>query len=326
MSKPMMYWSISSQVLKEEAENLWLQVTVLVPEKNLFIVKSDQKEVLFKSTDFWWNSSLGEKISDDKELTYVLLEQANIPIPKTMYMNDSQFANFDWSLLADFRFPLVIKPINEAHGNWVCMNIQSIPELQKKLETSFSLYSKMILQEQISWDECRVLVVLDEVIVAYNRVPPSIIGNGISTIHQLIEYENKNNPLRQEDYYAPLSFIREDDELADFVKKQGFNLNDILPNGRSLQLRWNSNIGTGWTACDMTHILHEDIKRLCIDVAKKLQLSICWVDILTTDFTKPLQEVGGVILEVNGTPGIWWDRELTSVNSGREILKRIFNV
>ena len=52
----------------------------------------------------------------------------------------------------------------------------------------------------------------------------------------------------------------------------------------------------------MTHILHKDIKKLCIDVAKKLNLSICGVDILTTDFTKPLEEVGGVILEVNGTP------------------------
>lgn len=52
----------------------------------------------------------------------------------------------------------------------------------------------------------------------------------------------------------------------------------------------------------MTHILHDDIKKLCIDVAEKLNLSICGVDILTTDFTKPLQEVGGVILEVNGTP------------------------
>lgn len=322
----MTYWSISSQVLKEEAEKLWLQVEVLIPEKNLFLVKSKEKEVLFKSTDFGWNSSLGEKISDDKELTYTLLKRHSIPIPKTTYIYEYEFWQFDWTQLSEFRFPVVIKPIDEAHGNGVCMNIITIPELQKKLEISFGIYPKMIIQEQVSWDECRVLVVLGEVIVAYNRIPPSVIGNWHSTIHQLIEYENKNNPLRQEDYYAPLSFIREDQELSDYVEKQWYWMNDILSEWVQLQLRWNSNMGTGGTAKDMTHVLHNDIKMLCIDVAEKLHLSICWVDILTTDFKKPLEEVGGVILEVNRTPWIWWDRELTSVNSGREILKRLFNL
>jgi hypothetical protein len=39
MVKPMTYWSISSQVLKEEAEKLGLEVEILVMEKNLFLVK-----------------------------------------------------------------------------------------------------------------------------------------------------------------------------------------------------------------------------------------------------------------------------------------------
>ncbi len=321
----MTYWSISSQVIKEEAEKLWLQVEVLIPEKNLFLVKSKEKEVLFKSTDFGGNTSLWEKISDDKELTYTLLKRYNVPIPKTAYIYESEFRQFDWTILSEFHFPVIIKPIDEAHGNGVCMNITTIPELQKKLESSFAVYPKMIIQEQVLWDECRILVVLGEVIVAYNRIPPSVVGNWHSTIHQLIEYENKNNPLRQEGYYAPLSFIRGDQELFDYVEKQWYKMNDVLSEWVELQLRWNSNIWTGGTAKDMTHILHADIKNLCIDVAEKLNVSICGVDILTTDFTKPLQEVGGVILEVNGTPWIWWDRELTSVNSGREILKRIFN-
>lgn len=322
----MTYWSISSQVIKEEAEKLGLQVEILVPEKNLFLVKSKEKEVLFKSTDFGGNSSLGEKISDDKELTYTLLKRYSLPIPKTTYIYESEFWQFDWTQLSEFRFPVVIKPIDEAHGNGVCMYITTIPELQKKLESSFETYSKMIIQEQVLWDECRVLVVLGEVIVAYNRIPPSVVGNWHSTIHQLIEYENKNNPLRQADYYAPLSFIREDQELFDYVEKQWYKMNDILPNCIELQLRWNSNMGTGGTANDMTHILHDDIKKICVDVAKKLNLSICWVDILTTDFTKPLDETLWVILEVNGTPWIWWDRELTTVNSGKEILKKLFNL
>jgi cyanophycin synthetase len=324
MIQPMTYWSISSQVLKEEAEKLGLSVEILQAEKNLFFVRWNGKEMLFKSTDFWWNSSLSTKIVNDKELTYILLDRYGFPIARSLYMDESVFSNFDWTELANFCFPLVIKPIDEWHGNGVCMNIATIPELQKKLQEWFSTYSKMIIQEQVAGDECRVLVVRGEVIVAYHRVPPSIVWNGHSTIHQLIEYENKNNPLRKEDYYAPLSYIRVDDELVDFIKKQWYSANHILEEWKILQLRWNSNMWTGWTAREVTDILHEDTKKLCIEISKKLWLSICGIDILTKDFSKPLDETGGVILEINGTPWIWWDRELTSVNSGKRILEKLF--
>ena len=48
----MTYWSVSSQVLKEEARILGLEVEVILPEKNLFLIKGKDKDVLFKSTDF----------------------------------------------------------------------------------------------------------------------------------------------------------------------------------------------------------------------------------------------------------------------------------
>ncbi|NDK19340.1 ATP-grasp domain-containing protein [Candidatus Gracilibacteria bacterium] len=326
MSKPMTYWSISSQVLKEEAEKLGLEVEVLVPEKNLFLIKRKDKEVLFKSTDFGVNSALGKKITDDKELTYKLLEKYDAPIAKTLYIHNHEFQKFDWSKLSEFHFPVIIKPIDEAHGNGVCMNIVSISELQKKLESSFVDYTKMIIQEQISGDECRVLVVLGEVVVGLHRVPPFVIGNGESTIQELIEDENKTNPLRQQNYSAPLSLIKADSELIDYVDKQGYSLDDVIPMNMRLQLRGNSNLGTGGTIVDITHILHEDTKKICVSIAEKFQLGICGVDILSSDFSKPLSETGGVILEINSTPGIGGDRELTSVNTGREILKKIFGI
>jgi len=322
----MTYWSISSQVLKEEAEKLGLQVEVLVPEKNLFLITWKGKEVLFKSTDFWVNSALGKKITDDKELTYKLLDRYAAPIAKTLYIHEHEFQNFDWAKLSDFHFPVIIKPIDEAHGNGVCMNIVSLSELQKKLESSFASYAKMIIQEQISGDECRVLVVLWEVIIALHRVPPFVVGDGKSTLHELIEHENTNNPLRQQNYSAPLSLIKEDSELIDYVEKQGYSMDDIILNNTRLQLRWNSNLGTGWTIMDVTHLLHEDTKKLCVSIAEKFQLWICGVDILSSDFSKPLSETGWVILEINSTPWIGWDRELTSVNTGREMLKKIFQL
>jgi len=170
------------------------------------------------------------------------LEKYDAPIAKTLYIHNHEFQKFDWSKLSEFHFPVIIKPIDEAHGNGVCMNIVSISELQKKLESSFVDYTKMIIQEQISGDECRVLVVLGEVVVGLHRVPPFVIGNGESTIQELIEDENKTNPLRQQNYSAPLSLIKADSELIDYVDKQGYSLDDVIPMNMRLQLRGNSNL------------------------------------------------------------------------------------
>jgi len=322
----MTYWSVSSQVLIEEAEKLGLKTELLIPEKNFFLVKGNGKEILFKSTDFWQNSSLGFKISNDKELCYSFLERHHFPIAKTRYIDEQDFPKYDWTVFGDFHFPLVIKPIDGAHGDGVKMNITSISELQKKLWESFEIYPSMIVQEQISWDECRVLVVLGEVILAIQRNPPVIEWNGESTIHQLISYENKNNSLRGEGYNSPLAFIEENEELIHFVAKQWHELNQILPSWVQLQLRWNSNLGTGGTLEDITDTIHPSIKEVCVGIAKELGLGICWVDILSSDFTKPLSETGWVILEVNATPGLGGDRELTSVNTGRRILQKLFTL
>lgn len=322
----MNYWSVSSQILKEEAELLGLKVEIIVPDKNLFLVKSKDKEILFKSTDFGINTSLGLKIADDKELTYSILERNWLPIAKTVYIYENELEEFDWSKINNFKFPVIIKPVDEDHGNWVCMNIITIPELKKKLELSFEFYSKMIIQEQITGDECRVLVVMWEVILALRRIPPFITGDWIKTIKELIEIENSTNPLRKQNYSAPLWTIKADSELIDYIDKQWFNLESIIPVNIKLQLRWNSNIGSGGTIEEVTNILHESTKKICIKATEKAWLWMCWVDILTSDFSMPLVDTWWIILELNATPWLGGDRELTSVNSGREILKKIFNI
>jgi D-alanine-D-alanine ligase-like ATP-grasp enzyme len=83
------------------------------------------------------------------------------------------------------------------------------------------------------------------VIVGLHRVSPFIVGNGKSTLHELVDNENKTNPLRQQNYSAPLSLIKADSELVDYVSKQGYSLDDIIPSNTKLQLRGNSNLGTG---------------------------------------------------------------------------------
>ena len=318
----MSYWSVSSQVLTEEAEKLWLEVEIINRHKNLFLVRGWWKEILFKSTDCWVNTSLWLKLANDKQLTYDILERNKLPCAGTLYLEKEEFVW--WFKEVVLYYPLVVKPLDGAHGDGVMMNIQNFDELQKKLKIWFETYDTLIIQEQIAWDEFRVLVFQWEVLLVLQRVPPYVIGDGKSSVKELIDKENNTNPRRGNEYESVLSYIKQDEELMSYIQKQWYTLDSRLEEWEKLQLRWNSNIWSGWTILDMTHKVHEDIKHICIQATHSLWLWMAGIDILTTDITQPLQRTWWVILEIWATPGLWWYREFTSVNPAKEILKRLF--
>lgn len=321
------YRSISSIVLVEEAKKLWFEVDIVSKEKNTFYITWNWKSILLKSTDFWWNSSLGNKIANDKELSNKVLDKLNYPTAKTIFLSKNEYfdnKSFDSKKFDDLDFPLVLKPIDMAHWVWVMMNILSIKELNEKLLISFEEYDRMIIQEQIQWKEIRLFIVKWQMLLAINRIPAAVIGDGESTIEELISFENSSNILRGSEYQEPLSHIIIDKELLSYIGKQKLNVDDIPRTGKNIQLRWNSNIWTGGTMIDVSDKISWETVQMCIDVAKEIGLEICGIDIITTDVTKPLSETGWIILEINANPGIWWDRELTQVNTWREMLKLLF--
>lgn len=110
------YFSISSQLLIEEAQKLGIQVETLAKEKNLFIYSYGGKTVLFKSVNFGENSLVGTKIADDKELTHIILQRLGYPIASSLYVEKKKYSLQKLSGQTLPSFPLIIKPLDEAHG------------------------------------------------------------------------------------------------------------------------------------------------------------------------------------------------------------------
>jgi cyanophycin synthetase len=181
----------------------------------------------------------------------------------------------------------------------------------------------MIIQEQVEWKEFRVLVIMWEVILVLNRISPYVVWDGVHTINFHINMLNKN-PKRGEWYKNVYSQIVIDEELIWFIDKQWFNLQSILPLWKKIDLRGNSNLGTWGTWKCFTDVICEENKKICVDICREFWFEICWIDIITTDISKPLFETWGIILELNDNPWLWWDLELTGINTGKIILEKLF--
>ena len=69
-------------------------------------------------------------------------------------------------------------------------------------------------------------------------------------------------------------------------------------------IRRNANLSTGGTAIDVTERVHPEVAARAVDAAKIIGLDIAGIDVVAKDISRPLEEQGGVIVEVNAAPGL----------------------
>lgn len=302
-------WSISSQLIIDEAVKKNLKTKIINKNKNLYAVfhPENNQAILFKASAIMQNNVVGSRIADFKDLTYDFLKEfvPQCPLAKTVYINqkdDLQKVIKENGL----NFPLVVKPLDGAHGEKVTINIKDKETLKKSLLSAFAYNNnnQAIIQEMCFGDDYRVLVVGYKVVAVSKRIPAFVIGDGKQTINELVIKENQH-PLRgKADHDKPLSAIAINDETLRILKEKNMTINTIPQINEVVYLKATANLSTGGIAHDFTKEINLNTKKLAEEIAKKLKLGILAVDFISTDISKSLNETSGVLIEINDTPGL----------------------
>lgn len=238
-------------------------------------------------------------IACDKILSKNLLKLHGIPIPRGRIVKNAIELLF---YAEEIGYPIVIKPQCGNQGKGVIVNIRNEKEAFKAYDKLSKLYQDIIVEKYIEGNDYRVCVVDDKVVAVALRMPPAVIGDGKSSIKQLIECINED-PRRGNDHEKPLTMVKVDEELLNEIGKRGYTLYSILPKNEKLVLRGNANLSTGGSAIDCTDNICTENIDICIRAAKALGLDICGIDICCEDISKPINKQGAII-ELNAAPGI----------------------
>jgi cyanophycin synthetase len=245
-------------------------------------------------------SGIGIELAGDKEETKKMLEEAKFPIPKGELIYDEEDL---LEAIKNMRFPLVTKPLDGNHGRGVTTNINNVEKAKHGLMIAQKISRAVILEEFISGDDHRFLVINFKLVAVAKRTPASVKGNGKSTIAELIEEENEN-PERGTGSDHPLARIKIDDVTKKILAERSLTLNSVLPANEILYLKEIANISAGGTSTDVTDLVHPENVFMAEHIAKLFNLNICGIDILTNDVSVPLAKTKGAIIEVNAGPGI----------------------
>ncbi|MCB0446984.1 MAG: cyanophycin synthetase [Gelidibacter sp.] len=246
-------------------------------------------------------SSIGVELACDKEDTKYLLEQAEVQTPR------GDIIRRESSLEEACRyvgFPLVVKPVDGNHGRGITVNIKNYEDalvaFRSAKESSKS--GAIIIEKYITGDDYRLLVINHKLVAAAVRTPAHVIGDGKSTIQQLIDEVNKD-PRRGYGHENVLTQITVNDLTLSIIKANGYTLDSVLKKDERLLLKDTANLSTGGTAEDVTDIVHPANVFMAERISKIIDLDICGIDVMTTDISQPLEDTGGAVLEVNAGPG-----------------------
>ncbi|HOS48469.1 MAG TPA: cyanophycin synthetase [Bacteroidia bacterium] len=244
-------------------------------------------------------SSIAVEIACDKEDTKNLLEAANIPVPKGKIIYDKDDLK---DAIEYIGYPVVIKPINGNHGRGATINIRSWEEAVEGLAAAKKISRGVICEKYITGFDHRVLVINYKFVAAAKRTPALVIGDGKSSVQQLIDEVNKDSR-RGYGHEKVLTAIKVDDNTNNILAEKGLTLDSVLPVDEILYLKSTANISTGGTATDVTDLVHPHNVFMAERIARIVGLDICGIDIMTDDISEPLDDTGGAILEVNAAPG-----------------------
>ncbi len=265
-------------------------------------------------------SAIAESIAQDKELTKKLLHAAGVPVPSGRPVIDAQDA---WAAANEIGLPVVIKPRDGNQGKGVAVNLKTEEEVKHGFANASQFSDEILIESYLPGSDYRLLVVGDRLIAAARREPPMVVGDGKSTILELVEKVNAD-PKRGDGHATSLTKIKFDDIAKARLKEQGFDSNSVPPKGSRVSLRNNANLSTGGTATDVTDDVHPEVAARAIAAAQTVGLDICGVDIVCETVLQPLEDQRGGIVEVNAAPGLRMHLS-PSFGKGRDVGEAVIN-
>lgn len=239
------------------------------------------------------------EIASDKEETSRILRTLGLPVPNQMLVYKEADAVRAARRLGH---PVVVKPFNGNHGRGVSLNLQTDDEVRTAFRQAREHSRGILVEQWVTGFDHRMLVVNGELIAVSKRVPGHVVGDGTSTVEELVAEVN-SDPRRGVGHEKVLTRLEFDYQADRLLAQHGYDRKTVPPAGEVIYLRSTANLSTGGTAIDVTDLVHPDNAAMAVRAITAIGLDVGGVDFLTDDITESYKEHGGSICEVNAAPG-----------------------
>jgi cyanophycin synthetase len=310
----------TTRSLVREAERRGIPVMRL-DEQSLVQLGWGSRRKLLRASITGETSQIAVESAGNKQLTRTLLAGAGVPVPQGEVVRTVRGAV---EAAARLGWPVVVKPLDGNHGRGVTLDIVTEDGVRDAFARAAEHGRRIIVEQQLTGRDHRILVVNGRVVAVAERVPAHVVGDGASTVGQLIETVNRD-PRRGVGHEQVMTRISVDEHVIGLLRRAGLTLESVPARGVTVFLRDTANLSTGGTAVDRTDDIHPDNAAIARRAVLTLGLDVAGVDFLATDITRSVRETGGGIVEVNAAPGFRMHLE-PSVGQARDVARPVIDM
>ena len=273
------------------------------------IVTPDGRKFYFRGSNVDLNTLGSAEIAKDKDWATHFMRKLGYPVPegeafysekwcKKLGSSLTKDAAYDYALTLGF--PVIVKPNSKSQGVGV-QKVDNKEDFFTAIDAVFNIYKDpvVLIQRPVIGQDYRILVLDNEVIAAYRRTPLCVIGDGHSTISDLLQKKQDEFANAGRDTRIRLNDIR----IPTKLRKMALGLSSVPAHGQIIELLDNANLSTGGDAQDVTNIVNDGYIKMAVGLTADMGLRFSGVDIITPNpIDQPLSDY--TVIEINAAPGV----------------------
>jgi GNAT-family acetyltransferase (TIGR03103 family) len=284
-----------ARIIADEAIRRGIWVEVLDAETGEIRLSHGGRTVITRESLSEFTSAIAMCRCDDKRLTRRLVSEAGIHVPRARV---ATFDDGDFEFLKDVG-EVVVKPTRGEQGKGITVGVtveHGPGELAAAVARAREESPEVLIEQRVTGNDLRLVVIDGRVVAAALRLPPEIIGTGEHTVRDLIVGESR----RRSAATGGESRIPLDAVTEATVGEYGWKLDDVLPQGTRLRVRHTANLHQGGTIHDVTPNVNQELCRVAVAAAEAIGIPVTGIDLLVPDVTG--QEYA--FIEANERPGL----------------------
>jgi GNAT-family acetyltransferase (TIGR03103 family) len=281
-----------ARIIADEAMRRGIWVEVLDAEAGEMRLSHGGRNVVTRESLSEYTSAVAMSRCDDKRLTRRIVSEAGIVVAKGRL---GTFDEADHAFLDEVG-DVVVKPTRGEQGKGITVGVDGPEELKTALARAREQHPEVLIEQRMTGDDLRLVVIDGKVVAAALRKPAEVIGTGHHTLRELIEAQSR----RRAAATGGESRIPLDEVTEATLTEAGWSFDDVLPEGHRVRVRRTANLHQGGTIHDVTAEVNPHLCEVAVAAAEAIGIPVTGIDLLVPDVTGP----DYVFIEANERPGL----------------------
>lgn len=282
-----------ARIIVDEAHRRGVAVEITDAEGGFFRLSFGGRSIHCRESLSELTSAVAMSICDDKAVTRRVVERAGLNVPEQM---DASAGSEAIAAFLKKHRRVVVKPARGEQGHGVAVGLETVDEVERAVKAAREISSRVLLEACFEGEDLRLVIIDDRLVAAAVRRAPRVVGDGASTIEDLIRHQSR----RRAAATGGESTIPVDAETRRCLSSQGLELRSVPAKGREVIVRKTANLHTGGSIHDVTEEVHPALVEAACKAARAIDIPVVGIDFMVR--SPSLAEY--VFIEANERPGL----------------------